>query len=165
MAEKISPTAPQIGEELSFTRVFDAPRDVVFKAWTDPKQVAEWWGPKDFTSTVHALDARTGGALHIDMRGPAGTEYDTDLPMKGVFEEVVRPERLVFRSGAFYDEQGVPGIEDRTTVTFEEQGGRTKITVVSSILKAAPQYADALAGAEEGWNQQLDKLVEFLAKR
>ena len=82
--------------ELVLTRVFDAPRELVFKLWTDPKHVAQWWGPHGFTNLVCELDLRPGGAILIDMRGPDGIVY----PITGVYQEVVRAERLVFTSAA-----------------------------------------------------------------
>ena len=87
---------PKEGHELVLTRVFDAPRELVFKAWTDAKRVAQWWGPHQFTNPVCELDARPGGAIRIHMRGPDGTVY----PMTGVYQEVVEPERIVFTSAA-----------------------------------------------------------------
>src|ERR1700740_1278719 len=76
--------------EIVITRVFDAPREAVFKAWTDAKELAQWWGPKGFTNPVCEIDARVGGAIRIHMRSPDGTVY----PMKGEFREIVPPERL-----------------------------------------------------------------------
>jgi uncharacterized protein YndB with AHSA1/START domain len=78
--------------EVVITRVFDAPRGLVFKAWTDPKHMAQWWGPRGFTNPICELDARVGGAWRIVMRSPAGIEY----PCGGVYREIVEPERLVF---------------------------------------------------------------------
>src|SRR5680860_496485 len=82
--------------DLTITRVFDAPRDLVYKAWTDPALMTRWFGPKDFTNPVCELDVRPGGAILIHMQGPDGTVY----PMTGEFQEVVPPERLVFTSSA-----------------------------------------------------------------
>jgi uncharacterized protein YndB with AHSA1/START domain len=146
------------GRELVITRIFDAPRDLVFKAWTDPKHMAQWFGPRMFTTPVCELDARPGGAILIHMRGPDGVVY----PMKGVFQEVVAPERLVFTSSAFENEQGNPVFETLNTVTFEDQGGKTKLMLQSVVVKSVPEVQGALDGMEEGWNQSLDKLAEFL---
>ena len=88
--------------KLVLERVFDAPRELVFKAWTDPKMMARWWGPTYFTNPVCELDARPGGAILIHMTSPDGTAY----PMKGTFEEVVPPERLAFSAIALEDEAG-----------------------------------------------------------
>src|ERR1700733_3652659 len=89
---------PSEGQELVFTRVFDAPRSLVFAAWTEPKHLAAWWGPKGFTNPVCEMDVRRGGAIRIVMRAPADVQAHArgDHPMGGVFLEVVEPERLVF---------------------------------------------------------------------
>ncbi len=142
-------------KELTLTRVFDAPRELVFKAWTDPKHMAQWWGPKDFTNPVCELDVRPGGAIRIDMRGPDGVVY----PMGGVFHEIVKPERLVFTSSAFKDEKGHPQLEVLNTVTFSEQNGKTILTLHAVVVKSAPAVAGALAGMEAGWSQSLDRLA------
>src|ERR1700687_1787215 len=93
---------PQSSEwDLVLTRVFDAPREIVFKAWTDAKQMAQWWGPNGFTNPVCELDVRVGGAMRIHMRAPNGVVY----PMKGIFKEIDEPNRLVFVSSAL-DEKG-----------------------------------------------------------
>lgn len=141
--------------ELTITRTFDAPRELVFRAWTDPNRMAQWWGPKYFTNPVCELDVRPGGAILIHMQGPDGTVY----PMKGVFEEVVEKERLVFASSALEAEEGDALLEVLTTVTFAEQEGKTKLTMHAVVTKAAPGAEGALKGMEEGWNQSLDKLA------
>ena len=146
-------------QELVLTRVFDAPREVVFKAWTDPKRVARWWGPQGFTNPVCELDARPGGAIRIHMRGPDGTVY----PMTGVYQEVVEPERIVFTSAAL-DEKGHPMFEVLTTVTFAEQGGKTKQILRARVIRRTAQAAPYLAGMEAGWTQSLERLAESLAK-
>src|SRR5260370_30002795 len=121
---------PKDGHELVLTRVFDAPRELVFKAWTDPKCVAEWWGPNGFTNPVCELDVRPGGAIRIHMRGPDAIVY----PMTGVYQEVVWPERLVFTSAAL-DLDGNPMFEVRTTVTFAETGGKTEQSLRAPLIK------------------------------
>jgi uncharacterized protein YndB with AHSA1/START domain len=147
------------GHVVVITRILDAPRDLVFKAWTDPKHLARWWGPKWFTNPVCEVDVRPGGAIRIDMRAPDGVVY----PMKGVFHEVVEPERLVFTSSALEDEDGNPRLENLNTVTFAEHEGKTKLTVRAVVVKAEPGSEGALAGMEEGWSQSLDSLTELLA--
>jgi uncharacterized protein YndB with AHSA1/START domain len=146
-------------QELVLTRVFDAPRELVFKAWTDPKHVAQWWGPHGFTNPVCELDVRPGGAIRIHMRGPDGTVY----PMTGVCQEIVEPERLVFTSAAL----GADGnlmFEVLTTVTFAEQNGKTKQTMRARVIKTTAQAAQYLAGMEAGWTQSLERLAKSLAK-
>src|SRR5712692_745612 len=145
--------------ELVLTRVFDAPRDLVFKAWTDPNCVAMWWGPHRFTNPECELDLRPGGAILIHMRGPDGTVY----PMTGVFQEVVEPERIVFTSAAL-DDKGTPMFEVLTTVTFTEQNGKTKQILRARVIKRTAQAAPYLKGMEAGWTQSLERLAESLAK-
>ena len=145
--------------ELVLTRIFDAPRELVFKAWTDPKQVAQWWGPHGFTNPVCDLDVRPGGAIRIHMRGPDGTVY----PMTGVYQEVVEPERLVFTSAAL-DADGNPMFEVLTTVTFAEQGGKTKQIMRARVVKSTAEAAPYIKGMEAGWTQSLERLAKSLAK-
>lgn len=146
--------------ELALTRTFDAPRALVFKAWTDPAHLARWWGPHGFTNPVCEADARPGGAIRIHMRAPDGTVY----PMTGTFREVVEPERVVFHSGAVEDEQGRPGLEVLTTVTFAEEGGRTTMDFRAVAVRVAPGAAWALEGMEAGWTQSLERLGAELAR-
>ncbi len=138
---------------LVITRIFDAPRELVFKAWTDPKHLARWWGPTYFTNPVCEADARPGGKLYIEMTGPDGIAY----PTKGTFLEVVPPERLVFTTNGVEDEAGNPQLEGLNTVTFEDFQGKTRLTL-NTTAKAKPAAAFALLGMDAGWNQSLDKL-------
>ena len=145
--------------ELVLTRTFNAPRALVFAAWTDPTRVAQWWGPHGFTTPVCEVDARPGGAIRIHMRGPDGTVY----PMTGVYQEVVAPERLVFTSAAL-DKTGKPLFEVLTTVTFAEQGGKTTLTLRARVIKSTAEAAPYLQGMEAGWTQTLERLETHLAK-
>ncbi|HEY3741256.1 MAG TPA: SRPBCC domain-containing protein, partial [Bryobacteraceae bacterium] len=112
-------------KHIVFKRVIDAPRDLVFAAWTDPKHLAEWWGPEGFTNPVCEVDARSGGRILIQMRSPEGFEY----PMHGSFTEIVEPERIVFLSGVDRPESGLQ-FEIRNTVTLVEAGPRrTELTL------------------------------------
>jgi uncharacterized protein YndB with AHSA1/START domain len=144
--------------DLTITRVFDAPREAVWNAWTDPKQVSQWWGPRGFTAPFVELDARPGGELRIDMQGPDGTVY----PNRGVFHEVSEPERLVL-STALVDDQGKTLIEARSTVTLAEEGGKTRLKLEVEVVELAPEAAEARAGMEEGWNETLDRLAEHVS--
>lgn len=143
--------------ELTLTRVYDAPRALVFKAWTDPKLLALWWGPKMFTNPVCEVDARPGGKLRIVMRGPDGNDY----PMRGVFKEVVAPERLSFTNFAV-DAEDQPVIEGFTTVVFAEEGKKTRLTVITRGKAVQPVAIQYLQGMEQGWSMSLDKLAELL---
>src|SRR5215475_1485763 len=142
---------------VTLTRVFDAPRALVWKAWTNPTMMAQWFGPRGFTNPVCELDVRVGGRLRIVMRGPDGNDY----PMKGEFREVSVPERLVFTNIAT-DSEGKHLLEGETTVTFSEKGGKTTLTLktyASGLVPIAPQM---LAGMEAGWSQSIDKLQELV---
>lgn len=144
-------------ETVTLTRIYNAPRERVWKAWTDPKQFAQWWGPAGFTNPRCEVDVRPGGAIRIDMRGPDGTVY----PMTGVYEEVVAYERLVFTASAL-DEKGKPLFEVLNTVTFAEQGGKTKLTVQARVVTKTAGADAMLDGMEEGWKGSLDRLGELL---
>jgi len=144
--------------DLVMTRVFDAPRELVFKAWTETKRVAQWWGPAGFTNPVCEVDARNGGAIRIHMRAPNGVVY----PMRGVFQEIDEPERLVFVTSAL-DEKGNSMFDILNTVTFEDQHGKTALTLQARVIQetaVAPQY---LKGMEMGWTQSLDRLAAQVA--
>jgi uncharacterized protein YndB with AHSA1/START domain len=155
--EKASAALESSEWDLVMTRVFDAPRELVFKAWTETKHVAQWWGPKRFTNPVCEVDVRPGGAIRIHMRAPDGVVY----PMTGVFQEIVVPERLVFVSSAL-DDKGNSMFDVLSTVTFVDERGKTALTLQLRVIKAtavAPQY---LKGMEMGWTQSLDRLGELL---
>jgi len=144
---------------VTLTRVYDAPRELVWRAWTDPKHMAQWFGPRGFTASVPELDARVGGALRVIMHGPDGNDY----PMKAVFTAVEPPARLAFTSIAT-DTDGNHLLEGETTVALEEEGGKTKLTLHSYAKGLVPLAPQMLAGMEAGWSQSLDKLGEGLTK-
>jgi len=146
-------------QQLTITRILDAPRELVFQAWTDPKRVAQWWGPKGFTTPVCELDVRPGGSILIHMRAPDGKVY----PMTGVYREIVAPERIVFVSSAL-DETGEALFDVLTTVTLAEEGLRTKQTLEARVIKKGAKAAPYLAGMEKGWNLSLDRLAAFVTK-
>ena len=154
-------TNSTVGErrELVITQVLDAPREVVFKAWIDPKQMAKWWGPKGFTNPVCEMDVRPGGALRIVMRGPGRVDH----PMTGVFCVIVEPERLVFTAVA-RDKQDNPLLESLTTVAFAKHGGKTKLTVQASAVGLAPVAPQMLEGREAGWTQSLERLANHVSR-
>lgn len=143
---------------LVMTRVFDAPRELVFRAWTDPEQLAQWWGPEGFTNPVCEFEARTGGTIRIHMRAPDGTVY----PMTGVVREIASPERLVFASAAV-DRDDKHLLEALTTVRFAAQGDKTRITLEIRGVAVAPMAVQYLEGMEAGWTQSLVRLTQYLA--
>jgi uncharacterized protein YndB with AHSA1/START domain len=142
-------------EPLVIVREFDAPREIVFKLWTHAEHLKHWWGPRGFTNPVCAMDARPGGAIRIDMRAPDGVVY----PMSGEVREIVPPEKLVFMSAAL-DADGKTLFEILNTVLFEQQGGKTKLTLTAAVLSVTAEAPKYLAGMNAGWNQSLDRLAE-----
>lgn len=144
--------------DLVITRIYDAPRELVFSLWTDAKHLREWWGPRGFTNPVCEADARAGGALRIHMRGPDGRTHR----MTGTFDEVVPPERLVF-TNIVPDENGQTLFQIRNTVLFDTAGGKTRLTLRAAVLMQTDAAAPYLAGMNEGWSQTLDRLAERVA--
>lgn len=138
---------------MTMTRIFSAPRDIVFRAWVDPKYLAQWWGPKEFSNPVCEIDVRPGGKMLIHMQAPDGTVY----PMTGRYLEVVKPHRLVFNCEAV-DLEGNIQIEELAVIAFEESGGRTRLTVFADAIGVAPIAPQMLSGMETGWSQSLDRL-------
>jgi uncharacterized protein YndB with AHSA1/START domain len=145
------------GREFVITREFDAPRELVFQAWTDPKHLAQWWGPRGFTNPVCEWDIRPGGKIYDVMRAPNGARY----PMGGEFREIVAPEKLVFTSGAL-DEIGEMLFEFLHAATFTEEKGKTKLTLRSRVTKTTDEANKYIGGFEAGMTQSLEKLDEFL---
>ena len=168
MATRSSSLAKEPAEQaLVITRVFDAPRELVWKAWTECERLTRWWGQKGFTTPFCKIDLRPGGVFHYCMRSPEGRDFWG----KGIYREFVEPERIVF-TDFFADEEGDPvpathygmsrdwPAEMLVTVTFAEHGGKTKVTL---------QHAGVPSGAESdsceaGWTESLERLAEYLAK-
>lgn len=140
--------------EVVISRVFDAPRELVFEAWTNREHVGRWWGPQGFTSTIHEMDARPGGVFRLTMHGPDGTDY----PNRIVFSEVVRPERLVYWHGDDDDPQ-----QFHVTITFEEDDDKTAVMMRSLFpTSAARDLVVEKYDAIEGGKQHLERLAEHL---
>lgn len=150
--------------ELTIVRVFDAPRKLVFRAWTDPRLVAQWWGPSGVTNPICNVDAREGGTIEITML--AGEELGdlkgSKWPMKGSFKEVSSPEKLVYVSSAIMG--GKPILETTNTVTFEDQNGKTKVTLHVIVTRVTPEAEGPLSGMKIGWSQSIDKLGVLVEK-
>jgi uncharacterized protein YndB with AHSA1/START domain len=143
--------------EITITRLLDAPRELVFDAFTVAEHIARWWGPEGFGVSSAESDPRPGGAFAIVMTGPDGAEY----PMRGVYREVERPERLVAESTAV-DGDGRALLEAVTTVTLADRDGRTEITLHSKAVALVPQAVPMLGGMEAGWRQSLRCLDDML---
>jgi uncharacterized protein YndB with AHSA1/START domain len=143
---------------VTLTRVLDAPRALVWRAWTDPKHMGQWFGPRGFTADCE-LDLRVGGAFRIVMHGPDGNDY----PMKGMFREIAPPQRLVFTNIAV-DKDDHHLLEGETTVILEEEGGKTELTLHTYAKGLVPIAPQMLAGMEAGWSQSLEKLAELVVR-
>ena len=132
---------------LSITRVFDAPRSLVFKAWTDPEHLAQWWGPRGFSLPSCKADFRPGGAYRFHMRGPDGDDHFT----QGIFHELVEPERIVYSAN-----MGAAMI--RVTIDFFDEGGRTKVVVTQE------GFPDPKLGliVSQGMSESFEKLDHLL---
>lgn len=152
-------------QEVVVTRTFNAPRELVWKAWTEPEHFMEWWGPKDYTCPFCEIDLRVGGKYLNCMRSPDGKEYWGT----GVFREIIPMERIVF-TDSFADEKGnvVHGthygmspdfpLEMLVVVTFEDQDGKTKMTLRHIGVPTGPDSE----GTHQGWSESFDKLAESL---
>jgi uncharacterized protein YndB with AHSA1/START domain len=143
--------------EIRTTRLFDAPRELVWKALTDPAQVDHWWGPDGFTNITRRHEMRPGGSWVFTMRGPDGAEYPNAI----TYREMVAPERLAFRHGATEEEN--PDADFNTVITLEDVGGKTLLTMVGVFKdKAARDLVIRDFGAVEGARQHLDKLAVYV---
>jgi uncharacterized protein YndB with AHSA1/START domain len=141
--------------ELVVTRVIDAPRQLVFKAWTQPEHIARWWGPHGFTTIHCEMDIRVGGAYRVGMRSPQGTERWK----RGVYREIVEPERIVFTFAWENPGADVPHNELLTTVTFDEEGSGTRLT-----LRQTPFSSAALRDSHNaGWTSTFERFAGYLA--
>jgi uncharacterized protein YndB with AHSA1/START domain len=163
--------SPASVNEFSISRTFDAPRDLVFKVFTESEHLMHWWGPKGFTWVSGRLDLRPGGTFHYCMRSPDGHE----MWGKFVYREIVPPERLVF-TNSFSDDQGntirAPfnaqwPLEVLNNVTFAEQAGRTTLTVRGWPVNATEEERKAYDAShkllEQGFSGTLDQLADYLA--
>jgi uncharacterized protein YndB with AHSA1/START domain len=138
-------------------REFDAPRDLVFAAFIDPKHLAQWWGPNGFTTTTHSFDFRPGGVWRFVMHGPDGRDYQNRI----TFEEIVPPERIVYRHGGSDD---VEPVHFKQTVVFEDIGGRTRITCRSDFPSAsARDRVIKEYRADTGLEQHIARLDEYVS--
>lgn len=140
------------------TRLLDAPRKLVFAAWTDPKHLAQWWGPNGFTTTTHAFDFRPGGVWRFVMHGPDGRDYQNRI----TFDEIAPPERIVYRHAGGDD---VEPVQFTQTVTFEDIGnGQTRLTWHGR-FPSAEERARVIKeyGADKGLVETMARLVDYVA--
>jgi uncharacterized protein YndB with AHSA1/START domain len=142
--------------EIVSERVFDAPRERVFAAYTDPELIPQWWGPRGMTMTVDQMDVRPGGAWRFVHRGPDGEE----IGFRGTYREVTPPERIV----QTFEWEGMPGHVVVETATFEDLGDRTKVTNISLFHTTEERDGMLASGMERGLTETHDRLAELLAK-
>ena len=159
------PAPEPADREIVITRVFDAPRELVWKVWTEAEHVSQWWGPLGFTTRVTELDLRPGGRWRYVMIGPDGTEY----PSKGVFREVIPLERIV-TSNEFDEGFAHPVATDLPSgivviCLFEDLVGKTKLTLRIMHPSAEDRRKHEDMGVVPGWNSSLDCLEEYLAEQ
>lgn len=142
------------------SRVFDAPRDLVFAAFTDPKNLAQWWGPNGFTTTTHSFEFRAGGVWRFVMHGPDGRDYQNRV----TYDEIVPPERIVYHHGGGDD---VEPVQFRTTVTLEDLGnGKTRLTWHGQ-FPSAEERARVVKdyGADKGLGETMARLAAYVAEQ
>ena len=147
-------------QEILITREFDAPRELVFKACTDPKLIPQWWGPRYLSTQVDKMDVRPGGQWRFINRDAEGKEY----AFHGVYHEILAPQRIIDT----FEFEGVPetGHVSLETLTLEElPGGRTRLTTQSVFQSVADRDGMLQSGMEEGVNETYDRLAELLNKR
>jgi len=156
-APDASPQTPDAGPELTITRVFDAPRDLVFRAWFEPERMAVWAGPEGFTATYVEMDPRPGGAWRLGMRSPEGEEHRQG----GVVREIVPPERLAF-TFAWEEADGTPGHETLITLILAEHGPTATQTLMT-FRQATFDSVESRDGHEGGWNSAFEDLAAYLA--
>lgn len=140
------------GRELSITRTLNAPIDLVWKVWTEPEHIAQWWGPNGFTNTIHRMDIKPGGEWDLTMHGPDGTNYKNTHR----YVEIIPHKKIVL--------EHITGPKFRITVTFTEQGNQTLLTW-NSLFESAEQLEQVIKvfKADEGMKQNVDKLEQYLA--
>ena len=154
-AANIAQTEPA-DRVLVITRTFDAPRALVFKAWTDPQHLVRWWGPQNFKVVSCEMDVRTGGSFRVHSRSSEGSNHY----LQGTYREVVAPERLA-STYCWSDAEWKPTRpETLLTLTFEEEQGKTKLTLHQAVFESITAR-DMHRG---GWSSSLDCLAEYLAK-
>ncbi|GAB2879191.1 SRPBCC domain-containing protein [Uliginosibacterium flavum] len=146
--------------EVLITRVFDAPRELVFRTWTEPAHVARWWLPPGFTATECEIDLRVGGRFFLSMRSPEGDDY----PCEGIYEEITPPARLIYR-GIDDDRHacgsGLPP-RGRVTVSFVEQGSQTRLSLHARFASARAREEAMAMGFDSSWQGALSGFAAYL---
>ena len=153
---KLNVVAQPNTQEITITRTFNAPRELVFKTMTDPKLIPQWWGPRSLTTVVDKMDVKMGGVWRYVQRDADGNEY----AFRGVYHQISAPERMVFT----FEWEGMLGHILLETVTFEEVDGKTTITDSSVFQSVADRDGMLQSGMEEGSVETWDRLEELLSQ-
>jgi uncharacterized protein YndB with AHSA1/START domain len=148
-----------VGYKMTLERVFAAPRGLVFDCMTQAGHLARWWGPREFDVPVSESDARPGGKIRLDMRGPEPFGINSVF---GEYLTVDRPDRLVMVLRSFQEDDGSWGIEHETTMVFTDAPGGTHMHMTTLVKQVSAAILPALGGMREGWSQSFDKLDELL---
>jgi uncharacterized protein YndB with AHSA1/START domain len=153
-------------KELTLIRTFDAPLDVVWKAWTDAELLKQWWGPDNVSIPECSVDLRVGGRFYIVMEAGEGMGpyKGTKWPMDAKFTEVVPNTKLSYTAQAWVDgDKEETTIDQTTDITLTEANGKTEMKIVAIVHKTGPKAGMAVQGMEAGFTQQLEKLKKFLS--
>lgn len=142
--------------DIVLTRVFDAPRELVFKTYTDPELIPRWWGPRNLTTTVERMDVRPGGSWRFVQRDAEGHEF----AFHGLYHEVSPPERIVDT----FEFEGMPGHVALETTTLEDLGGRTRLTTITVFQTIEDRNGMVASGMEQGATESMDRLEELLRR-
>jgi uncharacterized protein YndB with AHSA1/START domain len=142
-------------DELVMTRLFDAPRELVFKAWTDPVLAKNWWGPRNYPAVHLEMDVRLGGAWRICLRSP---DTGKELWQGGIFRQISPPGRLSFTFA--WEEEGERGLPTFVSVTFTDEGGKTRMEFRQTPFQSAVERD----GHRYGWNSTFDRLADYLGQ-
>lgn len=147
-------------DELTITHTFDAPRTLVWQAWTDPQHIMQWWGPQGFTNETCVSDLKVGGRFHLEMRAPDGNVY----PCIGIFREIVKHERIVYDGEAAEGHPCGAGIPPRAvvTVSFSEQNGNTRLTLHTRFASVGHKEAATAARFVISWEEAMARLAAHI---
>ncbi len=151
---KLNLTAEPGKHSIVMTRDFDAPRELVFKAITDPNLIPQWWGPRSLTTTVDKMEVRPGGIWRFVERDADGNED----AFHGVYHDITLPERLIYT----FEWEGMPGHVLLETVTFKDQDGKTRLTDISVFQTVEDRDGMLQSGMEGGAAESMDRLAELL---
>ncbi|MBL0049931.1 MAG: SRPBCC domain-containing protein [Bacteroidetes bacterium] len=149
-------------KEVTLIRYFSAPKELVFKAFTNREMLMQWWGPHGFTNPECEMDARENGKWKINMHAP-----QLGFPnswVEGVFTEIIPGEKLVFTTKGIFRPDGSHGLEGLNTVIFQEENGKTKLTLHAALTKLDKGFEMAANGMEQGWSESFEKLATLLTK-